>query len=210
MFSLWDPLTGPSELCTPSSPQVRNVCKVCTSCKECSGYGASCCARGRDGRTPGSDCGCGGGDSGCADCGWCTACIAKGPYCMGPAGAGPTWGEGASFSHPTLFSRLAAAAAAAAAAPVFGAPAALPIFSFSSAADAAPVYAAPITGGTRYVRYEKTHVREANDAAPLRYTCITTMPFYSSRSQEELRCVYRGGEGAGRFLRGGRKAGGGS
>ena len=127
---------------------------------------------------------------------------------MGPAGAGPTWGAGASFSHPTLFSHLAAAAAAAA--PVFGAPAELPIFSFSSAADPAPVYAAPITGGTRYVRYEKTHVRENATDAPLRYTSITAMPFYASRSQEELRCVYRGGEGSGRFPRGGRKVGGGS
>ncbi|RWS17339.1 E3 ubiquitin-protein ligase MYCBP2-like isoform X4 [Dinothrombium tinctorium] len=50
-------------------------CMICTSCGECTGYGPSCVASGRSEiRNPGMPCGCGAGDSGCADCGICKAC----------------------------------------------------------------------------------------------------------------------------------------
>ena len=50
-------------------------CMICTSCLNCTGYGAACVARMKsEVRNPGLPCGCGVGDSGCVDCGICKTC----------------------------------------------------------------------------------------------------------------------------------------
>jgi len=52
-------------------------CMVCTVCSECTGYGNSCISSARPDRLPGQPCGCGSGDSGCAECGSCRACAGE-------------------------------------------------------------------------------------------------------------------------------------
>ena len=52
-------------------------CMVCTHCFECTGFGAGCCNH-EPGREGGSECGCGGGKSGCKICGLCKKCQDKG------------------------------------------------------------------------------------------------------------------------------------
>lgn len=47
---------------------------VCILCGDCTGYGSSCVSSGRPDRNPGTLCGCGSGDSGCAECGICRTC----------------------------------------------------------------------------------------------------------------------------------------
>jgi hypothetical protein len=56
---------------------VRKQCMVCTNCLECTGYGSSC-VRHKPGRAAGQECGCGGGKSGCTQCGLCEKCQRKG------------------------------------------------------------------------------------------------------------------------------------
>ena len=50
---------------------------VCVLCGECTGYGSSCVSSGRPDRNPGMLCGCGSGDSGCANCGICRSCAGE-------------------------------------------------------------------------------------------------------------------------------------
>ncbi len=52
----------------------HDQCMVCVLCGECTGYGSSCVSSCRPDRNPGTLCGCGSGDSGCADCGVCMTC----------------------------------------------------------------------------------------------------------------------------------------
>jgi hypothetical protein len=52
---------------------VQKQCMVCTNCRECTGYGSSCVNH-KPGRTAGQECGCGAGESGCAQCGLCEKC----------------------------------------------------------------------------------------------------------------------------------------
>merc|ERR1712223_804466 len=59
---------------------------VCTICGECTGYGSVCVSSGRPDRTPGTFCGCGSGDSGCAECGACRNCAGEDGALI-PAGA---------------------------------------------------------------------------------------------------------------------------
>ncbi|XP_019642669.1 PREDICTED: uncharacterized protein LOC109483959 isoform X2 [Branchiostoma belcheri] len=55
----------------------RGRCLVCVKCGECTNYGTLCPARGKPGRYPGSLCGCGNGDAGCDDCGYCRRCAGE-------------------------------------------------------------------------------------------------------------------------------------
>ena len=52
----------------------HDQCMVCVLCGECTGYGSTCVSAGRPDRNPGMHCGCGSGDSGCAECGVCRMC----------------------------------------------------------------------------------------------------------------------------------------
>uniref|UniRef100_S4RQI1 Uncharacterized protein n=1 Tax=Petromyzon marinus TaxID=7757 RepID=S4RQI1_PETMA len=62
-------------MCQPGAHTWKmEQCMVCTVCGECTGYGSSCVSSGRAERAPGTLCGCGSGDSGCAECGCCKAC----------------------------------------------------------------------------------------------------------------------------------------
>uniref|UniRef100_T1JCF5 RCR-type E3 ubiquitin transferase n=1 Tax=Strigamia maritima TaxID=126957 RepID=T1JCF5_STRMM len=62
-------------MCQPGRHKWKHdQCMVCTVCGECTGYGAGCISNGRPDRNPGLACGCGSGDSGCADCGCCRVC----------------------------------------------------------------------------------------------------------------------------------------
>ncbi|XP_058809373.1 E3 ubiquitin-protein ligase MYCBP2-like [Phymastichus coffea] len=62
-------------MCPPGGHQWRyRVCMICTICCECTGYGNSCLSSVRPDRNPGQECGCGDGDSGCAECGCCRTC----------------------------------------------------------------------------------------------------------------------------------------
>lgn len=65
-------------MCPPGQHQWRHrVCMVCTICRECTGYSMSCLSSMRPDRNPGQECGCGEGDSGCAECGCCRTCARK-------------------------------------------------------------------------------------------------------------------------------------
>ncbi|XP_012285925.1 E3 ubiquitin-protein ligase MYCBP2 [Orussus abietinus] len=67
-----------ASMCFPGQHQWRHgVCMVCTVCRECTGYGISCLNGLRSDRNPGWECGCGVGDSGCAECGCCRMCAKK-------------------------------------------------------------------------------------------------------------------------------------
>ena len=65
----------------------HDQCMVCAVCGECTGYGASCVSSGRPDRNPGTLCGCGSGDSGCADCGCCRTCAGEEGDLVGAAAA---------------------------------------------------------------------------------------------------------------------------
>lgn len=56
---------------------ISQVCMVCKGCGCCTGFGRACLLH-EDGRTRGEPCGCGGGDSGCVDCGLCKTCAGQG------------------------------------------------------------------------------------------------------------------------------------
>lgn len=72
----WEETRG---MCPPGQHQWRHrVCMVCTICRECTGYSISCLSSIRPDRYPGQECGCGEGDSGCAECGCCRTCARKG------------------------------------------------------------------------------------------------------------------------------------
>ncbi|KAK3277483.1 hypothetical protein CYMTET_14515 [Cymbomonas tetramitiformis] len=60
---------------------INEECMVCTMCKACTGYGNSCCNH-EENRTGGEMCGCGGGNSGCKDCGMCEGCTEMLPECL--------------------------------------------------------------------------------------------------------------------------------
>ncbi|XP_076245488.1 MYC binding protein highwire [Calliopsis andreniformis] len=71
----WEETRG---MCPPGQHQWRHrVCMVCTVCRECTGYSISCLTSIRPDRNPGQECGCGEGDSGCAECGCCRTCARK-------------------------------------------------------------------------------------------------------------------------------------
>ncbi|XP_014476554.1 PREDICTED: E3 ubiquitin-protein ligase MYCBP2 isoform X6 [Dinoponera quadriceps] len=71
----WEETRG---MCPPGQHQWRHrVCMVCTICRECTGYSISCLSSIRPDRYPGQECGCGEGDSGCAECGCCRTCARK-------------------------------------------------------------------------------------------------------------------------------------
>jgi len=58
---------------------VYKICRVCSECLECTGYGASCCNH-TPGREGGAKCGCGEGQTGCSKCGRCETCMATGAF----------------------------------------------------------------------------------------------------------------------------------
>ncbi|XP_048243746.1 E3 ubiquitin-protein ligase MYCBP2-like isoform X7 [Haliotis rufescens] len=65
-------------LCGPGKHRWKqDQCMVCTVCGECTGYGVSCINSNRVDRNPGMPCGCGAGDSGCAECGACRVCAGE-------------------------------------------------------------------------------------------------------------------------------------
>ncbi|CAI9731993.1 E3 ubiquitin-protein ligase MYCBP2-like [Octopus vulgaris] len=65
-------------ICPPGKHRWRHdQCMVCTVCGECTGYGVNCISSGRFDRNPGLPCGCGAGDSGCAECGACKSCAGE-------------------------------------------------------------------------------------------------------------------------------------
>ncbi|XP_017880442.1 E3 ubiquitin-protein ligase MYCBP2-like [Ceratina calcarata] len=71
----WEEAKG---MCPPGLHQWRHrVCMVCTVCRECTGYSIACLSGMRPDRNPGQECGCGEGDSGCAECGCCRTCARK-------------------------------------------------------------------------------------------------------------------------------------
>ena len=55
----------------------HDQCMVCSVCGECTGYGSVCVSSGRPDRNMGTFCGCGSGDSGCAECGACRTCAGE-------------------------------------------------------------------------------------------------------------------------------------
>ena len=61
---------------------VRGKCKVCKGCGACTGFGRACLLH-QEGRVRGQVCGCGGGPSGCADCGLCESCCGVGTSLSG-------------------------------------------------------------------------------------------------------------------------------
>ncbi|XP_034942184.1 E3 ubiquitin-protein ligase MYCBP2-like [Chelonus insularis] len=71
----WEEARG---MCPPGQHQWRHrTCMVCTVCRECTGFGISCLTSivpNRNPKRPGQECGCGVGDSGCAECGCCKIC----------------------------------------------------------------------------------------------------------------------------------------
>ncbi|KAG7189524.1 hypothetical protein KM043_017215 [Ampulex compressa] len=75
-------------MCPLGQHQWRHrVCMVCTICRECTGYSISCLTSRRPDRNPGQECGCGEGDSGCAECGCCRTCARKSSH-NGRSGSG--------------------------------------------------------------------------------------------------------------------------
>ncbi|CAG2061073.1 unnamed protein product, partial [Timema podura] len=81
-------------MCPPGKHKWKHdLCMVCTVCRECTGYSISCLSSMRPDRNPGQECGCGEGDSGCAECGCCRICAREGVdnselAILGPSGAG--------------------------------------------------------------------------------------------------------------------------
>eukprot|EP00052_Salpingoeca_macrocollata_P021910 m.188850 g.188850 ORF g.188850 m.188850 type:complete len:447 (+) comp21659_c2_seq2:686-2026(+) len=68
--------SGVQSACTQKGTHqfVTRHCRVCTTCKHCTGYGAGCC-RSQQVRVPGAPCGCGSGKFGCRVCGICQTCM---------------------------------------------------------------------------------------------------------------------------------------
>ncbi|RZF32322.1 hypothetical protein LSTR_LSTR001786 [Laodelphax striatellus] len=81
-------------MCAPGTHRWKHeLCMVCTVCRECTGYSISCLSSMRSDRNPGQECGCGEGDSGCAECGCCRICGRENVdnselAILGPSGAG--------------------------------------------------------------------------------------------------------------------------
>uniref|UniRef100_A0A1B6EGK8 PHR domain-containing protein n=1 Tax=Clastoptera arizonana TaxID=38151 RepID=A0A1B6EGK8_9HEMI len=81
-------------MCAPGTHKWKHdLCMVCTVCRECTGYSISCLSSMRPDRNPGQECGCGEGDSGCAECGCCRICAKESVdnselAILGPSGAG--------------------------------------------------------------------------------------------------------------------------
>ncbi|KAL1131015.1 hypothetical protein AAG570_012253, partial [Ranatra chinensis] len=80
-------------MCPPGTHKWKQeLCMVCTVCRECTGYSISCLSSMRPDRIPGQECGCGEGDSGCAQCGACRICARENVdnsemAILGPSGA---------------------------------------------------------------------------------------------------------------------------
>uniref|UniRef100_A0A1B0GP35 PHR domain-containing protein n=1 Tax=Phlebotomus papatasi TaxID=29031 RepID=A0A1B0GP35_PHLPP len=66
-------------ICDPDDHTLTlGQCRVCTICRECTGYNTSCVVMQRipqDQRIPGADCDCGHGCAGCSKCAACNGCI---------------------------------------------------------------------------------------------------------------------------------------
>ncbi|XP_063987126.1 E3 ubiquitin-protein ligase MYCBP2 isoform X2 [Diachasmimorpha longicaudata] len=100
----WEEARG---MCPPSQHQWRHrACMVCTICRECTGFGISCLSSilpNRNPKRPGQECGCGVGDSGCAECGCCRICARENcdnggdMAVFGPSGAGDTGKSGSNL-----------------------------------------------------------------------------------------------------------------
>jgi E3 ubiquitin-protein ligase MYCBP2 len=71
------PQPSPMEKCGGKHKYGKGNCKVCSICGYCTGYGPGCCNTHTGERLPGSDCGCGSGDSGCSECGACQICTGE-------------------------------------------------------------------------------------------------------------------------------------
>ncbi|GAB0089308.1 E3 ubiquitin-protein ligase highwire [Sergentomyia squamirostris] len=68
-------------ICDPDDHTLTlGQCRVCTICRECTGYNTSCVVMQRippDQRIPGADCDCGHGCAGCSKCAACNGCISQ-------------------------------------------------------------------------------------------------------------------------------------
>lgn len=68
-----------TNMCDPDDHTfIHGKCRVCTVCKECTGYNVTCVAAVStqiEERIPGAFCICGHGDAGCSKCGACFTCI---------------------------------------------------------------------------------------------------------------------------------------
>ncbi|CAB3259025.1 unnamed protein product [Arctia plantaginis] len=61
-------------MCTTPHTWTTDYCRVCVSCRECTGFSTACHCSHLPNRVPGERCGCGEGDSGCTACGVCRRC----------------------------------------------------------------------------------------------------------------------------------------
>ncbi|XP_041987793.1 E3 ubiquitin-protein ligase highwire [Aricia agestis] len=61
-------------LCQGAHAWAVDYCRVCVSCRECTGFSSACHCANLPNRVPGEKCGCGEGDSGCSSCGVCRRC----------------------------------------------------------------------------------------------------------------------------------------
>ena len=82
----------------------NDLCKICTSCAACTGYGSGCFRCGSNDRSndKGKACGCGSGKSGCRKCGVCDKCGGNGHTCGSSAGNSP----GRILAPPTGFAAV--------------------------------------------------------------------------------------------------------
>ncbi|XP_062580615.1 E3 ubiquitin-protein ligase MYCBP2-like [Saccostrea cucullata] len=73
--------TEPDEnICPPGKHRWKHDrCMLCSVCGKCTGYGVDCVHQGQGDRNPGTECGCGAGDSGCSECGICRNCAVEVP-----------------------------------------------------------------------------------------------------------------------------------
>ncbi|XP_074101339.1 MYC binding protein highwire isoform X2 [Cotesia typhae] len=102
----WEEARG---MCPPGQHQWRHrACMVCTICRECTGFGISCLSSilpNRNPKRPGQECGCGVGDSGCAECGCCRICAREScdnggdMAVFGPSGGGDLGRSGSNFKE---------------------------------------------------------------------------------------------------------------
>uniref|UniRef100_A0A0G4HGQ9 RanBP2-type domain-containing protein n=1 Tax=Chromera velia CCMP2878 TaxID=1169474 RepID=A0A0G4HGQ9_9ALVE len=80
---------SPSQTATTSElehdhKEVFGVCRLCTKCQNCTGFGETCLASRRrpsSANKGGAECGCGSGTEGCGKCGLCAKCAIDVPKC---------------------------------------------------------------------------------------------------------------------------------